>query len=72
MDEPFSALDVLTSETLRNEVVDIYSRKTSPVNTVLMVTYSISEGVFMATRLVVMGAHPGTIRRTRQSVAVSA
>jgi NitT/TauT family transport system ATP-binding protein len=62
MDEPFSALDVLTSETLRNEVIDIYTSKTSPVNTILMVTHSISEGVFMATRLVVMGAHPGTIR----------
>jgi NitT/TauT family transport system ATP-binding protein len=62
MDEPFSALDVLTSETLRNEVIDLYTRDTSPLNTVLMVTHSISEGVFMATRLVVMGAHPGSIR----------
>ena len=62
MDEPFSALDVLTSETLRNEVIDIYTRNTSPVNTILMVTHSINEGVFMATRLVIMGAHPGTIR----------
>ena len=61
MDEPFSALDVLTSETLRNEVIDLYTSKTSPVNTILMVTHSISEGVFMATRLVVMGAHPGSI-----------
>ena len=62
MDEPFSALDVLTSETLRNEVIDLYTTKASPVNTILMVTHSISEGVFMATRLVVMGAHPGSIR----------
>jgi NitT/TauT family transport system ATP-binding protein len=62
MDEPFSALDVLTSETLRNEVIDLYTNKASPVNTILMVTHSISEGVFMATRLVVMGAHPGIIR----------
>jgi len=62
MDEPFSALDVLTSETLRNEVVDIFTRKASPLNSILMVTHSISEGVFMATRLVVMGAHPGIIR----------
>ncbi|HTI70074.1 MAG TPA: nitrate/sulfonate/bicarbonate ABC transporter ATP-binding protein [Candidatus Limnocylindria bacterium] len=62
MDEPFSALDVLTSEALRNEVVDLYTGKGSPVNTILMVTHSILEGVFMATRLVVMGAHPGTIR----------
>jgi NitT/TauT family transport system ATP-binding protein len=62
MDEPFSALDVLTSETLRNEVIDLYTSKTTPVNSILMVTHSINEGVFMATRLVVMGAHPGTIR----------
>ena len=62
MDEPFSALDVLTGETLRNEVIDLYTSKTSPVNTILMVTHSISEAVFMATRIVVMGAHPGTIR----------
>jgi NitT/TauT family transport system ATP-binding protein len=62
MDEPFSALDVLTSETLRNEVVDLCTGGTSPVNTILMVTHSIGEGVFMATRIVLMGAHPGTIR----------
>src|SRR5262249_31182281 len=46
MDEPFSALDVLTGETLRNEVIDLYTSKTSPVNTILMVTHSISEAVF--------------------------
>ena len=62
MDEPFSALDVLTGETLRNEVIDLYTSKTSPVNSILMVTHSISEAVFMATRIVVMGAHPGIIR----------
>lgn len=62
MDEPFSALDILTSETLRNEVVDLYTTKTSPINTILMVTHSINEAVFMATRLVVMGTHPGVIR----------
>ncbi len=62
MDEPFSALDVLTSETLRNEVVDLYTSRASPVNTILMVTHSIAEAVFMATRLVVMGTHPGVIR----------
>jgi len=60
MDEPFSALDVLTGETLRNEVTDLYTSKTSPVNSILMVTHSISEAVFMATRIVVLGAHPGT------------
>lgn len=62
MDEAFSALDVLTSETLRNEVIDLYTRNQAPVKTILMVTHSISEGLFMAQRLIVMGAHPGSIR----------
>ena len=62
MDEPFSALDVLTGETLRNEIIDLYLSETSPVNSVFIVTHGISEAVFMATKIVVMGAHPGTIR----------
>lgn len=62
LDEPFSALDVLTSETLRNEIVDLYLSKDSPVDTILTVTHSVSEAVFMATRIVVLAAHPGTIR----------
>ncbi|MBI1840196.1 MAG: ATP-binding cassette domain-containing protein [Verrucomicrobia bacterium] len=62
MDEPFSALDVLTGETLRNETIDLYVAKDSPVNTILMVTHSITEAVFMATRIVVMQANPGGIR----------
>jgi len=61
MDEPFSALDVMTAETLRNEVIDIYSDKTTPVNSILMITHSIAEAVFMGTRIVVMEAHPGRI-----------
>ena len=63
--EPGSKATQVTSETLRNEVIDLYTRKTSPVNSILMVTHSISEGVFMATRLVVMGAHPGKVRVIR-------
>ncbi len=62
MDEPFSALDVLTGETLRNEIIDLYTSKTSPVNSILMVTHGVAEAVFMATRIVVLAAHPGTIR----------
>jgi NitT/TauT family transport system ATP-binding protein len=62
MDEPFSALDVLTTETLRNEVLDLYQRRDTPVDSLLLVTHSIAEAVFMATRIVLMGAHPGTIR----------
>src|ERR1041384_3213421 len=62
MDEPFSALDVMTAETLRNEVIDLYINKASPVNSILMVTHNIAEAVFMATRIVVMASQPGTIR----------
>lgn len=62
MDEPFSALDVMTGETLRNEVIDLYTNKSSPLNSILMVTHNIPEAVFMATRIVVMASQPGTIR----------
>jgi NitT/TauT family transport system ATP-binding protein len=62
MDEPFSALDVLTGESLRNEVIDLYTSKTSPVNSILIVTHSIAEAVFMATRIVVLGPQPATVR----------
>ena len=62
MDEPFSALDIMTGETLRNEVIDLYTNKASPVNSILIVTHSITEAVFMATRIVVMASHPGTVR----------
>ena len=62
MDEPFSALDVLTSESLRTEVIHLNTVGSSPATTIVMVTHSIGEAIYMATRLVVMGAHPGSIR----------
>jgi NitT/TauT family transport system ATP-binding protein len=62
LDEPFSALDVLTGEMLRNEVMDLYTSKVSPIRTVLIVTHSIAEAVFMASRIVVLGANPGVVR----------
>lgn len=62
LDEPFSALDVLTAETLRNEVVDLFTRQESSVNSILMITHSIEEAVFLGTHVVVMGAHPGSVR----------
>src|SRR5262249_9670657 len=62
MDEAFSALDPLTAEGLRAEVLDMWRcRETNP-KTVFMVSHDIREVVFMADRIIVMGANPGTIR----------
>jgi NitT/TauT family transport system ATP-binding protein len=61
MDEPFSALDVLTAETLRNEIGRLYMDKDSPLRTVVIVTHIISEAVYLARRIVVMAAKPGRI-----------
>jgi NitT/TauT family transport system ATP-binding protein len=69
LDEPFSALDVLTAETLRNEVMDLYVSKTSPVNSILIVTHSVEEAVFMANRIVVLGPTPSEIRAVIENPA---
>ena len=69
MDEPFSALDVFTAETLRSEVYRLWTGKTAAgvhlpatVKSVLMITHLIDEAVFLADRIVVMGTRPGHIR----------
>ncbi len=62
MDEPFSALDVLTSENLRGEIDDLWNAKTFPSKSILIVTHDIEEAVFLADRVVVLGANPGHIR----------
>jgi len=62
LDEPFSALDVLTADTLRSEMVNIWQAKTTAVQTMLIVTHNIQEAVFMARRILVMGINPGHIR----------
>ncbi len=62
MDEPFSALDVLTAQNLREQIIDLWSSKSIPTQAVLMVTHNIDEAVTMANRLVVLEADPGKIR----------
>jgi NitT/TauT family transport system ATP-binding protein len=62
MDEPFSALDVLTAENLRGEISDLWERRAFPAKSILVVTHNIEEAVLLADRIVVLGANPGSIR----------
>lgn len=62
MDEPFSALDVLTAENLRGEIDDLWNAGQFPSQSILIVTHNIEEAVFLADRIVVLGARPGCIR----------
>jgi NitT/TauT family transport system ATP-binding protein len=62
MDEPFSALDVLTAENLRSELLELWTNKTMPTKAVFLVTHNIEEAVLLADRIVVLGRNPGHIR----------
>jgi NitT/TauT family transport system ATP-binding protein len=61
MDEPFSALDVLTAETLRSDFLDLWIEHKLPTKAVLMVTHNIEEAVLMCDRILVLGTNPGHI-----------
>jgi len=61
MDEPFSALDPLTSINLREEILDIWNDPHLRINTIVMVTHLIEEAVEMADRVLIMGPNPGRI-----------
>jgi NitT/TauT family transport system ATP-binding protein len=61
MDEPFSSLDALTSINLRDELLDIWSDRDFPVNTVVMVTHMIEEAIELADRVLVLSSRPGHI-----------
>ena len=61
MDEPFSALDVLTAETLRTDFLDLWIEHQLPTKAVLMVTHNIEEAVLMCDRILVLGSNPGHI-----------
>ncbi len=62
MDEPFSQVDALTAESLRAEAIDIWAAKDTNPSSILMVSHDIKEVVYMADRIVVLGAHPGVVR----------
>ena len=62
MDEPFSALDVLTAENLRSELLELWHKKTIPTKSIFIVTHNIEEAVLLADRIIVLGRNPGHIR----------
>ncbi len=62
MDEPFSALDVLTAENLRSELLELWEKKTIPTKAVFLVTHNIEEAVLLADRIIVLGRNPGHVR----------
>jgi NitT/TauT family transport system ATP-binding protein len=61
MDEPFSALDVLTAETLRGDFLDLWGEGQLPIKSVLLVTHNIEEAVLMCDRILVFSSNPGRV-----------
>ena len=62
MDEPFSALDVLTAENLRGELMELWLKKQIPTRSIFLVTHNIEEAVLLADRVIVLGRNPARIR----------
>jgi NitT/TauT family transport system ATP-binding protein len=62
MDEPFSALDVLTARNLRHELLELWAAPDFPTRAMLIVTHNIEEAVVLADRILVLGTNPGRIR----------
>jgi NitT/TauT family transport system ATP-binding protein len=62
MDEAFSALDVLTGETLRNDILDLWDSNRIPTRGILIVSHNIEEAVMMADRIIILSSGPGRIR----------
>lgn len=61
MDEPFSALDVLTAETLRTDIIDLWIEGRLPAKSILMVTHNIEEAVLMCDRIMIFSSNPGRV-----------
>ena len=61
MDEPFSALDVLTAETLRTDLLDLWCEGRMPIRSILLVTHNLEEAVLMSDRILVLASNPGRI-----------
>jgi NitT/TauT family transport system ATP-binding protein len=61
MDEAFSALDVLTAETLRTDLLDLWHEGRLPISSILLVTHNIEEAVLMSDRILVLASNPGRV-----------
>lgn len=62
MDEAFSALDILTAENLRRDLLDLWLEKKIPTKAIILVTHGIEEAVYMADRAVILSTRPATVR----------
>jgi len=62
LDEPFSALDVLTAENLRGEIADLWESDNFPAQGVIMVTHNIEEAIMLADRILILSSNPGRVR----------
>ena len=62
MDEPFSALDVLTADNLKSDLMNLWQEKKTGLNAILFVTHSIAEAIEIADRVIVFNSNPGSIR----------
>lgn len=61
MDEPFSALDILTSDTLKQDFLELWNSKKTPLKSVIIVTHSIEEAVLMANKILILSSNPGRV-----------
>ena len=61
LDEPFSALDVLTAENIRNDLMELWIEKRIPTKAIIMVSHNVTEAVELASRLVILNHNPGRI-----------
>lgn len=62
LDEPFSALDVLTAENLRGDLINLWTSQKTNLKSMLIVTHNIEEAVYMADRILIFGSDPGNVR----------
>jgi len=61
MDEPFSSLDILTSENLKNDLLELWIGNKIPTKAIVLITHNIEEAVYMSDRVIIISKDPGKI-----------